>query len=377
MTTSAPPQGPISCAACGGRVEAWESFCEGCGAELAPTVEAPQHTGSEVPVSRSTKRPPGEPAEVPAPPRRCGECGGAVDDDGYCEVCGAKAPRPRDHFEQSPAPWVGGVCDRGVRHHRNEDAMALSATGPRPGSGPDAGQSRAVLVVCDGVSSSSDSDVASLAAARAALEVLDSQRPAGMDVEASRVNAITQTLAEAVMAANDAVVRTHSADTRNPASCTFAAAVVVDDLIVHGNVGDSRIYWVADSGESRQLSVDDSVAQVRMAHGLSREEAENGPQSHAITRWLGVDAPDLVPTSGWLRAPGRGWLLVCSDGLWNYASATDAIEEVFARVLVDDPTAYTDPTRLAQRLVRWACDQGGRDNITVSLARFGEPTTGR
>ncbi len=42
--------------------------------------------------------------------------------------------------------------------------MALDAH-PEPGS-------RAVLVVCDGVSTSTDSDVASLAAARAARDVL-------------------------------------------------------------------------------------------------------------------------------------------------------------------------------------------------------------
>ena len=50
---------------------------------------------------------------------------------------------------------MAACCDRGVRHHRNEDATATAAD-PAPGS-------RAVLVVCDGVSTSIDSDVASLA----------------------------------------------------------------------------------------------------------------------------------------------------------------------------------------------------------------------
>lgn len=83
----------------------------------------------------------------------CPRCGGSIDFDGYCEMCGAKAPSIRDHFEENPADWVAGVSDRGIRHPRNEDALALDGTAQIGG--------RAVLVVCDGVSMSSDSDVAS------------------------------------------------------------------------------------------------------------------------------------------------------------------------------------------------------------------------
>ena len=106
----------------------------------------------------------------PWPRRSAPPCGGAVAADGYCATCGARAPSPRDHFVEQPAPWVAAVCDRGVRHPRNEDAVAVAAD-PEPGT-------RAVLVVCDGVSSSTDSDVASLAAARAARDVLAASHPA-------------------------------------------------------------------------------------------------------------------------------------------------------------------------------------------------------
>ena len=82
--------------------------------------------------------------------RPCVSCGGDVGPDGYCEKCGAKAPSERDHFREQPAPWVAGVCDRGIRHTRNEDAMALLAS-------DDAGAERAVLVVLDGVSNTDDS----------------------------------------------------------------------------------------------------------------------------------------------------------------------------------------------------------------------------
>ena len=118
--------------------------------------------------------------------------------DGYCTECGAKARSERDHFTEHPAVWVAAVCDRGVRHSRNEDAVALDAR-PEPGT-------RAVLVVCDGVSSSTDSDVASLAAARAARDVLASSSPSGVGTAAGRVAATAKALEAAADVTNKAVI---------------------------------------------------------------------------------------------------------------------------------------------------------------------------
>jgi serine/threonine protein phosphatase PrpC len=68
-----------------------------------------------------------------------------------------KASNGRDHVVEQPAPRVAGVSDKGIVHPRNEDAAALAAD-------PDTGW--AALVVCDGVTTATDSDVASLAAVK-------------------------------------------------------------------------------------------------------------------------------------------------------------------------------------------------------------------
>lgn len=350
------------CPSCAASVARWEAFCEGCGAALVPSQVRPSAiVADEVAGPRASAMAWTGPIEG-AVVRSCTECGSPIAFDGYCEQCGARAPSERDHFSETPASWAGGVCDRGVRHHRNEDAMALSAE-PVPGS-------QAVLVVCDGVSSSDGAHVASLAAARAARDVLIKHRPVGMAVPHSQARAMIATMGDAVKAANDAVVLTADPASENAASCTIAAAQTDGDLIVWGTIGDSRVYWLADTGPSRQLSVDDSVARLNMAAGMSRKEAETGPGSHAITRWLGSDAPDLAPAAGHLVRPGDGWLLVCSDGLWNYASDPAELETVIAQIVMTNPAA-ADPTTLAGELVRWANAQGGRDNITVAVARFG------
>ena len=299
---------------------------------------------------------------MPAGP--CVNCGGVVGADGYCETCGTKALSVRDHYVEQPASWVAACCDKGIRHFRNEDATALAAD-PEPGS-------RAVLVVCDGVSSSIDSDVASLAGARRARDVLVAHQPAGLGTAASRAGAIATALETAAAEANAAVVANTAPGSENAASCTFAAAVIEGDLIVYANVGDSRVYWLPDPGTAEQptgqpaeLSLDDSVAQARIAMGVPREEAENGPQAHAITKWLGRDSPDFVPRTGSVTVGVPGWLLVCSDGLWNYASEAAALQALVA----EHATPDANPLPLAEALVGWANAQGGKDNISAALAR--------
>lgn len=307
--------------------------------------------------------------DLAAPVTVCPDCGGIVADDGYCEQCGSPAPKPRDHWVEQPAAWVAGVCDRGVRHARNEDAMALAATGRGGGF--------AALVVCDGVSSSTGSDVASLAAARAARDMLAAVGPApvtgnlpgeeghGWAEAVDRV--LAERVTEAGLTAHAQVVAAAGDPPRlNPPSCTFVAAAVQPAALVVGWVGDSRGYWLPDGGGTVQLSVDDSWAAEQMALGATREEAESSPRAHAITRWLGVDAPQPVPRIAALTLESPGWVLLCSDGLWNYCSAPDQLG-----VVLDTAIAQVGdrPEAVAAALVAWATEQGGRDNITVALAR--------
>jgi serine/threonine protein phosphatase PrpC len=324
--------------------------------------------------------------DMTADPAPCAECGGQVDPDGYCSQCGAPAPLPRDHWLEQPAPWVAAVCDRGVRHPHNEDAVAVAAAA-NPGS-------FAALIVCDGVSSSTGSAAASLAAVRAARDVLiaaavPGPQRGGAGVESStlaaatglplpevaptdfsgqaRAGVLATRIVDAGLQANDAVVASAGElPPPNPPSCTFAAAVLEGDLLVAGWVGDSRVYWLPDAGPAVQISSDDSWAGEAVAAGIPREDAERAPQAHAITRWFGADAPDPRAHTVARRVDGGGWVLVCSDGLWNYCSPAAELRELVASTA---RRTRTDPAHVASELVTWAKQQGGHDNITVALAR--------
>lgn len=253
----------------------------------------------------------------------------------------------RSHYLRVPAPWVAGCSDTGRRHPTNQDALCLAVRPDQPPS--------AVLAVADGVSTTSGSEAASLAAAETAVSTLVAARRAGDSPSA----ALHRTFA----AAQSAVLATQD----EAAACTLITALVEDGVITVGNVGDSRAYWVGDDGTARLLSTDDSLAQARIMLGMTRDDAEQSAQAHAITKWLGGNSADVTPSIESTDIPGAGWLVLCSDGLWNYASEPAAL----GALVTDRVATVTDAASLAEALVDWANAQGGKDNITVAVARLG------
>ncbi|MEU7512162.1 PP2C family serine/threonine-protein phosphatase [Streptomyces sp. NPDC042898] len=325
--------------------------------------------GSPQPAPPAPPAPPAQPPRPAQPPAAapdaaalCVACrAGRVDTDGYCENCGHAQPRERDHMEQELGS-VAAVSDRGLRHHRNEDAFAVSAT-----TLPD-GSPAALAIVCDGVSSATRPDEASAAAAQAAGASLLAALPRGIHPQ--------QAMHEAIVAAAEAVNSlaeepgpdgAEHDPHRNSPACTIVGSVVADGLLVVGWVGDSRVYWVPDdrTTPAARLTEDDSWAAQMVAAGLMNEaEAYADERAHAITGWLGADAYELDPHTAAFKPDRSGVVVVCTDGLWNYAEGA----EDMARAV--PPDAAGRPLGAAQVLVGHALDGGGHDNITVALLPF-------
>ncbi|QLY27549.1 PP2C family protein-serine/threonine phosphatase [Nocardia huaxiensis] len=324
----------------------------------------PQHAddiaevGAPVGTSRSTTlRPPYTGTTLsydPQAPAACESCHGThFDGDGYCVGCG-QLGQQQDRFDAVLGP-VCLVTDRGIAHARNEDAVGAAVLdGDRPGV-----PAAVVIAVCDGVSTSEDPQAASGAAARAGVDAALTALGAGESAE--------QSVMAGLAAAAQAVRAVGTPDGRSP-SCTYVSAVVRYDefgaaRITVANVGDSRAYWLQlDSGGSRRLTLDDSLAQALVETGvMSEENAMDAPHAHVLTRWLGADGENPPWGSDCVRhwdATEPGVLLLCTDGLWNYLPDAEGL----ARIATGPA-----PLSAARALADYALLAGGKDNITVAL----------
>lgn len=328
-----------------------------------PRLSAEQGPAPERAEAAPRPAPPGPPAAE----KVCVACrAGRVDDDGYCENCGHAQPRERDHMEQESGP-VAAVSDRGLRHHRNEDAFSVGCT-VLPDGAP-----ASVAIVCDGVSSATRPDDASLAASRAAGESLLGALPRGTHPQQAMHDAILAASRAVNALAEEPATAREQAPHQNAPACTLVGAVVTAGLLVVGWVGDSRVYWVpADrTTPPARLTEDDSWAAQMVAAGLMSEaEAYADERAHAITGWLGADAYELEPHTASFKPDRPGVVVVCTDGLWNYA---ESAEEMAEAMPLD---AAVRPLHGARVLVGHALDGGGHDNVTVALLPFPAPPQG-
>jgi serine/threonine protein phosphatase PrpC len=142
---------------------------------------------------------------------------------------------------------------------------------------------------------------------------------------------------------------------------TVTAALVADDHVVLGHVGDSRAYLLRE-GALQQLSHDHSlVAELERAGRLTREEAAVHPQRSVITRALGA-GPELQVDTSVIQVRDGDVLLLCSDGL------SGLVGDLAIANLLGGGGPLAEGVR---RLVRAANDAGGDDNVTAVAFRIG------
>jgi protein phosphatase len=232
-----------------------------------------------------------------------------------------------------------GSTDAGRKRRRNEDSFVHDPP---------------LFAVADGMGGAQAGEVASRLAAAAFREFHDADE---LDPE-ERVAAIIQE-------ANRRIYERAKSDAQaSGMGTTITAALVAEDGVALGHVGDSRAYRLRD-GQLEQLTEDHSlVADLVRSGRLTPDEADSHPQRSVITRALGTDPRVDVDTFTADVQAGDVFLL-CSDGLTTMV-ADEEITETVARA-----SSLEQATRA---LVRAANKAGGEDNVTVVLFRLeGEP----
>ena len=228
--------------------------------------------------------------------------------------------------------------DVGRVRARNEDSVAVDAE-------------LGLLVVADGMGGHNAGDVAS----RMAIEgVLAAMREGAADDD--------QRLQHAVRRANDAIYAAAGDDfDRSGMGTTVVAAWLRPSGLIAAHVGDSRLYRLRD-GALEALTRDHTQVQDLVDRGiLTPAQARVSNRRNFLSRALGT-YPDVdIDSAVHPHAPGDVYLL-CSDGLTNMVED----EEIVAIIGSSKSLGAA-----AELLVAQANEYGGRDNITVALARLG------
>jgi serine/threonine protein phosphatase PrpC len=228
--------------------------------------------------------------------------------------------------------------DTGRQRHANEDSYFAGSP---------------LFAVADGMGGAQAGEVASRIAASAfeRRRRVSDQAPAEGQLE------------EIAQQANSEIHRLAQEDSsRAGMGTTLTAAMVRDDEVALGHVGDSRAY-VLRGGQLKRLTKDHSlVEELRRQGRLTEEQAEEHPQRSIITRALGPEPSVNVDTMTFPARDGDVFLL-CSDGLTTMVS-DDEIHQIL--------TESRSLRSAVNRLVEAANRAGGRDNITAVAFRLAD-----
>jgi serine/threonine protein phosphatase PrpC len=236
------------------------------------------------------------------------------------------------------ARWRSAVAtDPGLVRESNEDRCFTD-------------DERGVFLVVDGIGGHAGGEIAAeLAVDTIRLALLNSRGPA-----ASRVRS-------AIVEANNVIHKTADANSAwHGMSCVLTLALVEENRVTVGHVGDSRLYLIWN-GAIRKLTSDQSpVGEQEESGVLSESQAMRHPRRNEVFVDVGSRPrhvqDDFVQIRELEFKPDAA-LLLCSDGLSDLLTQSEILSIV---------ESYDGrPGAVPQALIDAALESGGRDNVSV------------
>jgi protein phosphatase len=164
----------------------------------------------------------------------------------------------------------------------------------------------------------------------------------------------------------DAVLRDQAEvdPTRAGMGTTMTLALSVGHDLFLAHVGDSRAYLLRNA-ELHQLTRDHTLVQGLVDLGIiPPDQAATHKLKHALTRVLGGGRDHVGADVHRVLLADEDQLVLCTDGLTEMVSPTD-----IAAILRDSKSSQV----ACQVLVNKALENGGRDNVTVVVAKYRFP----
>lgn len=205
-----------------------------------------------------------------------------------------------------------------------------------------------ICTVFDGMGGESCGEIASQICADEAVSLYIKRRKTG--------ELLDEDIDDYVKTANDKIVDVIANNKAKRGGSTFAM-VYIDETKAHiYSLGDSRVYLYRDS-KVTAITKDHTLAMKKYeANIYTKEEAENSPDSHKLTAFVGVD----IDNQGIKAERYNSFdlhkgdkILICSDGLYDMCN-----EDNIAIILSDNSNT------VSYDLVEAALKNGGVDNTT-------------
>ncbi len=213
------------------------------------------------------------------------------------------------------------------------------------------GNNAAFAVICDGMGGENAGSVASEKAINVIYDRVTKVYRDDYDEKS-----VKNLLISAVTTANAVVFDDALGDDEKAGMGTTCVLALKKDNMLHVvSVGDSRVYLVNDT--VRQITKDHTMVMKMYENGeITKEELKVHPQRNYITKAVGVSEM-VVPDYFEVAADDGSAVILCSDGLSNYCEDEDLYRAV----------KESKPEEIAGKLVKFALDGGGNDNVTVAV----------
>ena len=250
---------------------------------------------------------------------------------------------------------VARLSDVGQRRDHNEDAIASD-------------NEIGLLVLADGMGGYKAGEVASEIAILTMLAELKetmAQLDPGQVDPVNGMQAESMLLMDAAAKANTSIFNVSESQPQCAGmGTTLVAALFTNNKVLVGHIGDSRMYRLRGDW-FEQLTEDHSLLQEQLSSGLiTPEQAKLSNNKNLVTRAVGIDPEVELEVHEHDVEVGDIYLL-CSDGL------TDLVEDAEIHAVLSGWSSNLEMA--ASQLVQMANDNGGKDNISVILAKVLEP----
>lgn len=234
------------------------------------------------------------------------------------------------------------LTDKGRVRDTNEDFAqgAINAYG------------NVLLAVADGMGGANKGEYASSTLVKYIIKEFLS-----LDKEFKNTRAMVKFFNKVIREANEKIFKKGEKDPEyKGAGTTLSLCLIVKDILLTVQVGDSRIY-LFDGKKLEQISVDQTyVNYLKNVKKISEQEAATRPDRHKLTNAIGTKKTVNLDINIYKYNKER--ILLCSDGLYNNVSINDLTSIIRGNDSLD---------KKCNQLIAFGNANGGSDNMAVII----------